>query len=111
MLSKEKRALIAEVLRRGGALLAEPCPKCGGLLIKYKGRVFCPNCDNINTIEELESRIEMKPAGLQDIDDLIMQRLTKVLKEEQDDAKASSIAVNYLNALKILKELKVKNES
>ncbi len=110
MLSKEKRALVAEVMRRGGTLLAEPCPKCGGIMLKYKGKTFCPNCDNVNSIEELEGASETKPSGLQEIDDLILKRLLNVLKQQTDDEKTSIITLNYINALKVLREMKTKNE-
>ncbi|MGC9208620.1 MAG: Sjogren's syndrome/scleroderma autoantigen 1 family protein [Nitrososphaeria archaeon] len=110
MLSKEKRQLVAEILRRGGTLLAEPCPKCGGILVRYKGRTFCPNCDNINSIEDLEAKAELRPAELKDIEDMIKQRLAAVLKNEADEEKASRIALNYANALKALRELGRKNE-
>ncbi len=110
MLSKEKRALVAEIMRRGGTLLAEPCPKCGGIMIKYKGKTFCPNCDNINSLEELEGKTESKPTDLQEINELILKRLLSVLKQQTDDEKVSIVALNYLNALKILKEMQTKNE-
>ncbi|MFP3303906.1 MAG: autoantigen p27 domain-containing protein [Nitrososphaeria archaeon] len=111
MLSKEKRALVAEIMRRGGTLLAEPCPKCGGIMLKYKGKTFCPNCDNIKSIEELEGKSETKPTDLQEIDDLLLRRLLNVLKQQPDDEKTSIIVLNYINALKTLREMKNKNES
>ncbi|MFP3130267.1 MAG: autoantigen p27 domain-containing protein [Nitrososphaeria archaeon] len=111
MLSKEKRTLVAEIMRRGGTLLAEPCPKCGGIMLKYKGKTFCPNCDNIKSIEELEGKSETKPTDLQEIDDLLLRRLLNVLKQQPDDEKTSIIVLNYINALKTLREMKNKNES
>ncbi|MFP3224203.1 MAG: autoantigen p27 domain-containing protein [Nitrososphaeria archaeon] len=111
MLSKEKRALVAEIMRRGGTLLAEPCPKCGGIMLRYKGKTFCPNCDNIENIEELEGKSETKLTDLQEIDDLILRRLLNVLKQQPDDEKTSIIILNYINALKTLREMKNKNES
>jgi Uncharacterized Zn-finger containing protein len=98
-------------MRRGGTLLAEPCPKCGGIMLKYKGKTFCPNCDNIKSIEELEGKSETKPTDLQEIDDLLLRRLLNVLKQQPDDEKTSIIVLNYINALKTLREMKNKNES
>ena len=37
-----------ELLRKGGTLLAESCNNCGGLQVKYKGRILCLAEDNIS---------------------------------------------------------------
>lgn len=34
----------ADFLLKGGTLLSEPCKRCNGLLIKYKGDILCLNC-------------------------------------------------------------------
>lgn len=36
-----------ELLRKGAILLKEPCPKCGGLQVLYKGRKICLKCGNL----------------------------------------------------------------
>jgi uncharacterized Zn finger protein (UPF0148 family) len=40
--SKIKNA--ASLLLKGGTLTNEPCPKCGGVLIRFKDRASCINC-------------------------------------------------------------------
>ena len=30
-----------EIMRKGGTLLSEKCSRCGGVQVKYKGRVLC----------------------------------------------------------------------
>jgi uncharacterized Zn finger protein (UPF0148 family) len=40
--SKIKNA--ASLLLKGGTLTNEPCPKCGGVLIRFKDRTSCINC-------------------------------------------------------------------
>jgi uncharacterized Zn finger protein (UPF0148 family) len=42
----------AYYLLRGGTLLSEPCKKCGNLQIKFKGDVFCMNCQANNKKED-----------------------------------------------------------
>jgi len=41
----------AYYLLRGGTLLSEPCRECGNLQIKFKGEVFCMNCQANNKQE------------------------------------------------------------
>jgi UPF0148 protein len=54
----------AYYLLRGGTLLSEPCKKCGNLQIKFKGDVFCMNCqannkeDNSSSISDDRKRSE-----------------------------------------------------
>jgi UPF0148 protein len=54
----------AYYLLRGGTLLSEPCKKCGNLQIKFKGDVFCMNCqannkeDNSSSISADRKRSE-----------------------------------------------------
>jgi len=37
-----------ELLKKGGTLLAESCTRCGGIQVKYKGRILCVAEDNIS---------------------------------------------------------------
>ena len=37
------------LLRRGATLLGEACPRCGGVQIRYEGRVYCLNEDDIES--------------------------------------------------------------
>ena len=46
----------AYYLLRGGTLLSEPCKKCGNLQIRFKGEVFCMNCQ-ANNNKEKSSRV------------------------------------------------------
>jgi uncharacterized Zn finger protein (UPF0148 family) len=47
----------AYYLLRGGTLLSEPCKKCGNLQIKFKGEVFCMNCQANNNKQEISSSV------------------------------------------------------
>jgi uncharacterized Zn finger protein (UPF0148 family) len=100
--------LLAEIMRKGGTLLAEPCPKCGGLMVKYKGKTFCPKCDNITTIEQIE-----KPSKNSDVE-IIQQQIIKKIKEllssDESDIFISKSLLYYSKTLVELKKLSEKNE-
>lgn len=40
----------ADLLRRGATLLREPCPKCGAVQIRYKGKIYCTNEDDLSSL-------------------------------------------------------------
>lgn len=48
----------ADLLRKGATLLQEACPRCGGVQIRYQGRVYCLVEDNI---EEITSKSATAP--------------------------------------------------
>jgi uncharacterized Zn finger protein (UPF0148 family) len=45
-----KVALTADLMRRGATLLNETCPRCGGVQIKFQGKVYCINEDDLSNI-------------------------------------------------------------
>jgi uncharacterized Zn finger protein (UPF0148 family) len=47
---RHKVALTADLMRRGATLLNETCPRCGGVQIKFQGKVYCINEDDLSSI-------------------------------------------------------------
>lgn len=113
MPSEDKQAIarrvIAEALKRGGTLLSEPCPRCGGLMVRYKGRTFCPICDNVMDLDSLEAP-PSPPAGLDGLESRILERVNAVLSKPGEDEKAAVALYYYLKALNELKKLKGKGQ-
>ncbi len=40
----------AQLIMRGAAILQEPCPRCGAVQIRYKGRIYCTSEDDLSSI-------------------------------------------------------------
>lgn len=40
----------AELVSRGGTMLSEPCPKCGGIQVRYHGKVYCTSHEDISSV-------------------------------------------------------------
>lgn len=36
---------MAELLRKGASMLAQPCPNCGSPLLKMDDRIYCVSCE------------------------------------------------------------------
>lgn len=47
---RRKVATTAELIRKGATLLNETCPRCGGVQIRYQGKIYCINEDNLSNI-------------------------------------------------------------
>jgi uncharacterized Zn finger protein (UPF0148 family) len=57
--TKSRMITSADLLRRGATLLQEACPRCGGVQIRYQGKIYCLNEDDI------ESALSPKAAQVQ----------------------------------------------
>ncbi|MGC8558561.1 MAG: Sjogren's syndrome/scleroderma autoantigen 1 family protein [Nitrososphaeria archaeon] len=100
--------LLAEIMRKGGTLLAEPCPKCGGLMVKYKGKTFCPKCDNITTIDQIEKT--SKNSDIEIIQQQVIKKIKELLNSDESDIFISKSLLYYSKTLVELKKLSEKNE-
>ncbi len=106
-MEKNTSKLIAEIMRKGGTLLAEPCPKCGGLLVKYKGKTFCPKCDNITSITQIE--LSQKGNDIAVIQQQIIAKIKDLLASKESDLFVSKSILYYSKTLIELKKLGSEN--
>jgi len=52
--SKGSMKLAAELVRKGGTIMAEPCQKCGGIQVRYRGKVYCTSHDDLSPVLKAE---------------------------------------------------------
>lgn len=93
----------AELVRKGGAILNEPCPNCGGLQLKYKGRNICINCGDLSSIEKAGA-ISVSDAIL-DVHDLAVRKIGEAvgqLSGESDTQRQKDLAELLLKYLELL---------
>ena len=48
--SRDRMKLAAELVSKGATMLAEPCPKDGGIQVRYRGKVYCTSHDDLSSI-------------------------------------------------------------
>ena len=48
--SKDRMKLAADLVSRGATMLGEPCPKCGGIQVRYRGKVYCTSHDDLSGV-------------------------------------------------------------
>jgi UPF0148 protein len=104
--SKDRMRLAAELVSKGATMLAEPCPKDGGIQVRYRGKVYCTSHDDLSSITE-GSAMSYDSVVAQ-MREVILKRLnetTAALGTEQDPAKQDklvSLASKYFELLQKL---------
>jgi uncharacterized Zn finger protein (UPF0148 family) len=53
----------AALVIKGGSITSEPCSKCGGVQVRFKGKIICINCGN----EQKEHTVASSPSNLEPI--------------------------------------------
>ncbi|MBI2184746.1 MAG: hypothetical protein HYU39_07300 [Thaumarchaeota archaeon] len=105
MAQKRGLAVAAEILRKGATLLKEPCPKCGGVQIRYKNRTLCTNCDDLSNIEALEAPQPTEVIGK--LKDLIAAKIGEaslLLKEEKNIERQTQLAALLLRYVELMEK-------
>jgi UPF0148 protein len=107
--TRSMQKLMAEMLRRGATLLREPCPECGGILLRYNGKDVCPACSGITSIEELEEAPKASPQPskrLEIASKVLDDSLAQLAKEKDPVKKLKLLEASKLSAelLRLLKE-------
>jgi UPF0148 protein len=101
---------MAEMMKKGATLLREPCPECGGILFRYKGRDICPICSGLERVEELDEKAAVKatPASGKSgiVTKILDDSLAQVAKEKDPTKRLKLLQVVKLSAeiLKLLKD-------
>ena len=98
--------LAAELVSRGATMLAEPCPKDGGIQVRYRGKVYCTSHDDLSSIT-VATVVSFDSVTVQ-LRDVLLTKLNEVtaaLGMERDPAKQDqlvSLAAKYLELLQKL---------
>ena len=98
--------LAAELVSRGATMLAEPCPKDGGIQVRYRGKVYCTSHDDLSSIT-VATVVSFDSVTVQ-LRDVLLTKLneaTAALGMERDPAKQDqlvSLAAKYLELLQKL---------
>lgn len=70
--------ITAELIRRGAVMLKEACPICSGIQIRYRGKTYCTNH------EDLTSLLTGEEITYSSVTDSLRELLVGKLKESID---------------------------
>ena len=94
-----------EIMRKGGTLLGDKCPRCGGVQVKYKGRVLCIAEDDLS--ENLQATTVSNDATLSNLRNVVIEKIDIIstsLGKEHDVSKQAMLADLLQKYVTLLKE-------
>jgi UPF0148 protein len=104
--SKDRMRLAAELVSRGATMMAEPCPKDGGIQVRYRGKVYCTTHDDLSSIAT--TAVVSYDTVAAQMSEVLMARLNETMAAlgiEKDVAKQDqlvSLAAKYFELLQKL---------
>jgi UPF0148 protein len=91
-------------MRRGAVMIKEPCPVCNGVQLRYKGRVYCTNHDDLTVALQAKEILFLDVA--EDLKNLLLVKLKEsmsLLENEKDFEKLdqlTSLMTRYVELLR-----------
>lgn len=104
--TREKTRLAAELVSKGATMLAEPCPKDGGIQVRYRGKVYCTTHDDLSSIT-MATTVSLDSVAAQ-LREVLLTKLNETaatLGAEKDASKQEqlvSLAAKYFELLQKL---------
>ncbi len=103
---KDRVKVAADLVAMGATMLAQPCPVCGGIQVRYRGKVYCTNHEDLSSLLTSEVvSLETVAAGLREV---LLKKLNEAaasLSTEKDAEKQDqlvSLMTKYFDLLQKL---------
>lgn len=103
---KNQMKLAAELVSKGAAMLAEPCPLDGGIQVRYRGKVYCTVHDDLSSIA-MSSAVSFDTVVAQ-MREVLLNRLNEAatkLGVEKDDEKQDQLVSLMTKYFELLQKL------
>ena len=101
--SKGKMKVSVELVRRGATMLAEPCQQCGGIQVRYRGKTYCTNHEDLSALLVSQPvSYESVVAGMREQLLLKLNDSIEQLEKEKDPVKQDqlvSLMTKYFDLL------------
>jgi UPF0148 protein len=101
-----KTKISVELMRRGAVMIKEPCPVCNGVQLRYKGRVYCTNHDDLSAA--LQAREILFSDVAEDLKNLLLLKLKEsmsLLEGEKDSEKLDQLVSLMTEYVELLQKL------
>jgi UPF0148 protein len=103
---KDNLRLAAELVSKGATMLSDPCPKCGGIQVRYRGKVYCTNHEDMTLVATAESlSLETVAANMREVLLTKLNETAASLGAEKDGARQDqlvSLMAKYFDLLQKL---------
>jgi UPF0148 protein len=104
--SKDRVKLAAELVSKGATMLAEPCPKDGGIQVRYRGKVYCTTHDDLSSIAT--AAVVSYDTAVAQLREVLLTRLnqaTAALAAESDVIKQDQLVSLVSKCFELLQRL------
>ena len=101
-----KTKTTVELMRRGAVMMKEPCSVCNGVQLRYKGRVYCTNHDDLTAA--LQAKEILFPDVAEDLKNLLLLKLKEsmsLLENERDSEKLDELVSLMTKYVELLRKL------
>ncbi|MDA4136397.1 MAG: autoantigen p27 domain-containing protein [Thaumarchaeota archaeon] len=101
-----KTKTTVELMRKGAVMIKEPCTVCNGVQLRYKGRVYCTNHDDLSVA--LQAREILFPDVSEDLKNLLLVKLKEsmsLLENESDSEKQDRLVSLMTKYVELLRKL------
>ena len=101
-----KTKTTVELMRRGAVMIKEPCSVCNGVQLRYKGRVYCSNHDDLSVA--LQAKEILFPDVSEDMKNLLLVKLKEsmsLLESERDSEKLDRLVSLMTKYVELLRKL------
>jgi len=101
-----KTKATVELMRKGAVMIKEPCPVCNGVQVRYKGRVYCTNHDDLSAA--LQAKEILFPDVAEDLRNLLLVKLKEsmsLLEGEKDSDKLERLVSLMTGYVELLRKL------
>src|ERR1700680_1367795 len=103
-----KTKTTVELMRRGAVMIKEPCPVCNGVQLRYKGRVYCTNHDDLSVA--LQAKEILFADVAEDLKNLLLAKLKEsmsLLESERDSEKLDRLVSLMTGYVELLRKLEL----
>ncbi len=104
--SRDRMKIAAELVSKGATMLAESCPKDGGIQVRWRGKVYCTSHDDLSSITTSAGvSYDTVVAQMREVLLTRLSETTATLGVEKDSARQEqlvSLATRYFELLQKL---------
>ena len=101
-----KTKTTVELMRKGAVMMKEPCQVCNGVQLRYKGRVYCTNHDDLTVA--LQAKEILFPDVAEDLKNVLLVKLKEsmtLLENETNSEKLETLVSLMTRYVELLRKL------
>jgi uncharacterized Zn finger protein (UPF0148 family) len=94
------------LMRRGAVMIREPCSVCNGVQLRYKGKVYCTNHDDLAVALQAKEILFLDVA--EDLKNVLLVKLKEsmsLLENERDSEKLDRLVSLMTGYVELLRKL------